>query len=161
MDVSTVTHDMVDLSKGIISRKRAKTGKRKKVPKVTYKMWPLTLELMKKYKSNHPKWFLTTETGKAWVRRFIKEDGNMSRSDMIVSNFRHVKKRLKITQRGKSLMIFRKTSGNLLEQHERFAPVSTLFLGHAPTSVKGKHYVNPKQELLDAAIDWLATQYGF
>ena len=161
IDVATLTKDMVDLKAGTITRKRAKTKKEKTVPKVEYKLWPKTLELLKQYQSNHPVLFLTTESGKPWVRRTLDDDGVMSRTDAIVSNFRHVTKRLKIKSGGKSLKIFRKTSANLLEQHEVFAQVSQLFLGHALTSsVKKTNYVNPQQEILNRAIDWLGKQYA-
>jgi hypothetical protein len=55
----------------------------------------------------------------------------------------------------------RKTAATLLESHETYGRLTGLFLGHAPASMKERHYAAPPQALFDEAVTWLGRQLGF
>jgi hypothetical protein len=52
------------------------------------------------------------------------------------------------------------TSATLIRGSDKFASLESLFLGHAGGTLAHRHYAKAPQELLDQAIDWLATEYG-
>ena len=122
---------------------------------VCYKLWPQTFELLKKYRSGTER-VLLTESGKAYVRKELVS-GKLVKADNIASNYTHLKKRLKFR---KPLKLLRKTAATLLESHPNYGRFTSFFLGHAPQSVKDRHYAQPSHELFDEAITWLGQQLG-
>jgi hypothetical protein len=64
-----------------------------------------------------------------------------------------------LTKIQKPSKLFRKTSATLLRSNKGYSGVEVLFLGHAPTTVADRHYVQAPQQLLDKAIAWLGAQY--
>lgn len=58
------------------------------------------------------------------------------------------------------MKLLRKTAASMLESHEVYGRFVGLFLGHAPASMKDKHYSAPPQQHFDAAIHWLGEQLG-
>jgi integrase len=154
-DVSDLGDEEVDWQSGRITRKRSKTGEWENVPVVCYKLWPQTFELLKKYRSGTER-VLLTESGKAYVRKELVS-GKLVKADNIASNYTHLKKRLKFR---KPLKLLRKTAATLLESHPNYGRFTSFFLGHAPQSVKDRHYAQPSQELFDEAVTWLGQQLG-
>jgi integrase len=154
-DISDLADDEVDWQEGRILRKRSKTSDKKSTPTVNYKLWPITFELLKMYRSDTPT-VLLTESGRPFVRKELVR-GHLVKSDNIRSNFAHVRKRLRFS---KSLKLLRKTSATLLESHETYGRFTQHFLGHAPRTIAARHYAAPSQDLFDEAVDWLAQQYG-
>ena len=63
-DIGKLTKDMV--KNGILTRKRVKTEDEENVPTVSYVLWKETMELLKKFMSNHPTLWLTRKDGSAW-----------------------------------------------------------------------------------------------
>lgn len=159
-DISDLRHDEVDLEKGYITRQRSKTRQHHgdKVPTVAYKLWPLTLELLRSHLSGHPKLALTTLAGKPWVEEKVEGNRVKSRRDGIKSNFAHLAKKLKIT---KPLKSFRKTSATLLDAKPEYARFAPFFLGHAGKTVAEEHYIRRGGQPFDEAVEWLGKQYGF
>ena len=157
-DISDLLRTQIDLKEGTISRKRSKTRGKKKVPTVTYKLWKTTLEELKKWvaECKDEEFALSTKNGKRWVRRRFKDDGTFTKTDSIVSNFRHVRATTGIQ---KSLKVFRSTSGNLIADSPHRA-MRTLFLGQSNILVADRRYANAPNKLLSKAIDWLGKQYG-
>jgi integrase len=155
-DIADLLHDEVDYKNGKITRKRSKTRQHHgdKVPTVTWTLWPCTLELLRKYRSDHPTLALTTAKGRPWVEELLV-NGKRKRRDGIHANFMHVRRRLKIDKPLKSL---RKTSSTLLDDDDVFGRYAQFFLGHAPDSVAGKHYVVPSQAQFDKAVLWLLEE---
>jgi hypothetical protein len=48
---------------------------------VRWKLWPVTLDRLKKHRSGHPELVLLTNGRKPWVEKFLRErDGKMSTS---------------------------------------------------------------------------------
>src|SRR4051812_45992741 len=108
-DVSDLHPSEVDWEQGRIRRKRSKTGDHDKVPLVDYLLWPETFALLKRYRSDDPDRVLKTESGKAWVRDVVKEDGSRGRTDAVQSNYRRL-----IIEGKQPLKMIRKASSTLL-----------------------------------------------
>lgn len=159
-DISDLRKDEVDLKNGTISRQRSKTRRHgDKVPTVTYRLWPCTLALLRRYvpESKDPILALTTRAGKSWVEPGMKGE-KFTRRDGIKSNFAHIQRRLKIT---KPLKVFRKTSATMLDSNSEYARYAQFFLGHAGRTTAEIHYLNRGGQSFDDAVDWLRRQYGF
>jgi integrase len=153
-DISELRHDEVAWDAGTLKRKRTKTRKKKNVPVVTYKLWPETLQLLKKFRSGDPERVLLTEDNNPLVK-FKAQGEKLERYDTIQSAYSTLTAKAGID---KPLKSFRKTSSTLLEQHEVYGRYTQYFLGQAPRSVAEKHYVVPSQENFFAALGWLREQ---
>jgi integrase len=155
VDVSDLLDGEVDWRAGTITRKRSKTAQHENVPVVTYRLWGPTFELLKKYRSGADH-VLLTESGRQFVRKELV-NGRLVKADNIASNYTHLKRRLKFR---KPLKWLRKTAATLLESHPVYGRLTSLFLGHAPQTIKDRHYAAPSQELFDEAVLWLGRQLG-
>lgn len=156
VDVSDLADEEVDWTRGTITRRRSKTKHNENVPVVTYRLWPLTWELLQQYRSGTER-VLLTESGKPFVRADMV-NGKLVKADGFSSNYAHLKRRLRFR---KSMKLLRKTAASLLESHPVYGRYVQYFLGQSPRSVADKHYVQPDQTLFDEAIRWLGEQLGF
>lgn len=157
-DVADLLHTDVDWRDGCIVRKRSKTKRHSSVPKVRYKLWPETLALLSKYKSQHPDLLLVNANGGP-LRTSQLSDGKLRHTDNIKSQyFRFLRDKTNPIEIRKSLKLFRKTSASKLGAHDTYSRFAQYFLGHAPSNVADAHYVKPSQEQFDCAIDWLRSQ---
>jgi len=91
-DIADLLHDEIDLKKGLLIRKRSKTGDFETVPTVTYKLWGETFRLLKQCHSDHPVLALTTSVGKP-LRVEQIENGKLSKSDNIRSAYSRLQKK--------------------------------------------------------------------
>jgi integrase len=155
-DVSDLKDSEVDWKRGTITRKRSKTRSRKDTPIVCYKLWPETFASLKKHRSGKES-VLLTKTGKTYLRQ-AHEGGKLVSRDIIAGSFRQLCKRLDFTKQMKQL---RKTSATMLESHPVYGRFTSHFLGHAPATIKERHYAKPDQALFDEAVLWLGQQLGF
>ena len=155
-DISDLKQGEVNWKRGQIVRKRSKTAMHASVPEVTYKLWPETLSLLKKYRSNDPVFALTNEDGKP-LRSATLEGERYKRIDNIRSAYTRAFKRLKITARPLSLI--RKTGSSALRQNPKYAGFAEYYLGHAPATVADRHYIKPSAEMFDAALGWLRIEF--
>jgi hypothetical protein len=155
-DVSDLLDREVDWAVGRITRKRSKTKGEVNVPTVCYKLWPVTFELLKKYRSGQER-VLLTEAGEPYVRTQLNEQGRLVKADGFASNYAHVQKRLGLYRPLKQL---RKLGASLLASHKDYGRFASYFLGHSPRTVADRHYVVPPQELFDEAVTWLGRQLG-
>jgi len=103
--------------------KRSKTDDREDTPTVTRKLRPQTFELLNRLCSNHPKLALLTNCARPWVEKRLKEDGRLSKSDKIMSNYRRLCRETGIY---KPMKLIRKTSANLLESPKELPPAVEL-----------------------------------
>jgi integrase len=160
VDVSNLRDDEVDWAAGRITRKRSKTADCENTPEVCYKLWPLTFELLKQYRSGSER-VLLTESGKPFVRKDLVE-GKLVKADGFASNYAHLKKKLRKSLPGfkRSLKQLRKLGASLLEGHKDHGRFVSYFLGHSPRTVKDRHYAVPPQSLFDEAVAWLGEQLG-
>jgi integrase len=161
-DVSDLQDAEVYWKAGRVIRKRSKTATHENVPKVNYKLWPLTFELLKQYRSENPDHVLLTEGGEPFVRTDLKEGSKLSKADGFASNYVHLKRKLQKTLPGfdRPMKELRKLGATLLEGHKDYGRFGSYFLGHSPRTVKDRHYVQPPQELFDEAVTWLGQQLG-
>jgi hypothetical protein len=53
----------VDLRQGRLVHKRVKTHGQSNMPTVEYKLWPETLDLLRRFRSGHPDLFLVSKAG--------------------------------------------------------------------------------------------------
>ncbi len=155
-DVSDLLDKEVNWKLGTITRKRSKTKRKESVPTVTYRLWPLTFQLLQEHRSGSDR-VLLTKSGLPFVRKEVVE-GKSKRADSFRSLFLALGRPLDFK---KPLKQLRKTSASLLESHPTYGRLTSLFLGHAPASMKEKHYAAVPQDLFDEAVAWLAKQYGF
>ncbi len=155
-DIADLRKANVDLNGGRIVYKRIKTRGRKHTPTVNYKIWPETIDALREACSSDPElWFLT-------------EDGLPLKESKIVGN--KESKWSALTRQwqrwqesgdvpDKPQKGLRKTSATLIES--KFPGWEETFLGHAPTTVAGRHYVvkdgKPSPEF-DLVLDWLREQ---
>ncbi len=157
-DVADLRKAEVDLESGRIVRKRSKTDKFDSVPTVNYLLWPETVQLLKQFidQGEGDLALLNANGSSLWSEQF-DSDGKYGKSDNIKNAFDRLKSKLKIT---KPLKSFKKTSSSKLRENERFNGLEDLFLGHAPQKMSDKHYTTTPQKRLDAALGWLALEYG-
>jgi integrase len=154
-DVADLRDDEVDWHRGRIIRKRSKTRDQKNAPEVNYRLWPSTFTLLKKHRSGS-ECVLLTARGSPLIRKTL-EDGKFVAYDMLASYYNRMKKPEGFR---KPMKLLRKTSASLLESHEVYGRFTSLFLGHAPSSMKDRHYAAPPQALFDEAVQWLGDQLG-
>jgi integrase len=155
-DISDLLDREVDWGAGRLIRKRSKTGHGDEVPLVNYKLWPLTFELLKQYRSGGEV-VLLTEGGRRWVdKRMVA--GRLVKADNIASCYAWLKRRTKFD---KPLKQIRKTSASLIESHREYGRYKDHFLGHSPRGMANRHYAAPSVELFDEIVAWLGKQYGF
>ena len=162
-DIAALTHTQINLQKGLIRRKRSKTEKSKRVPTVTYPLWPMTLELLKKFSSEHPTLVLVNEDGGPLWHEHVNDDGKRVHVDNIKVAWYRLKVRLKdqgITV-AKPFKCLRKTSASALDKHRQYGRYAPYFLGHAPRDMSRKHYTKPSRIQFRSAVEWLGRKLGF
>jgi integrase len=152
-DISDLKPSEVDLVRGVITRRRSK--RRRQGLRVTYKLWPETMELLRTYGSFDGDLVLTSEHGNRLVSYQVPK-GEFQRYDLIGHAYNIVRKRAGIA---KPIKVFRKTSANILDQHRVYRSFCPYFLAHAPRTVTEISYLGtPPEELFFEAIDWLREE---
>jgi integrase len=160
-DIAHLRHDEIDLKAGTITRKRSKTGDQSEnVPMVTYKLWPTTFELLKQHLSSHDELALTNANGDRLLVETIRPDGKVSKTDNIRSALCRTYKKLDWKYGDNPPMRIRKTGSTMLASNRDYATFATLYLGHAPSTIAERHYVNYDQQRFNEAIGWLGTELG-
>jgi integrase len=155
-DVSDLLDSEVDWASGRITRKRSKTKGEANVPTVCYLLWPVTFDLLKKYRSGRER-VLLTEGGEPYVRTRLNDKGRLVKADGFASNYAHVQRRLGLYRPLKQL---RKLGASLLSSHKDYGRFVSYFLGHSPRTVADRHYEKPPQALFNQAVTWLGKQLG-
>jgi integrase len=150
VDMANLTKDMI--ANGYLTRKRVKTADHANVPDVSYKLWSETLDLLHKFKSDHPTLYLTSETGTKLVENRI-EDGKVKEKDLIYLAWKRTAHRCPITASK-----FRNVGATLLDKSPEYGRYILHFLGQSPKSVMDQHYKAPSQEVFDQAVTWLHAQ---
>lgn len=156
-DIADLKKSNVDLTAGRIVYKRVKTRGRKNTPTINYKLWPETLANLRECKSNHPELWFLTEDGLPLKESKIVDDRE-SKWSALARQWEGWKQSGDVPGK-KPQKGLRKTSATVIEaMHPGWEQT---FLGHAPTSIAGKHYVvkdgqtNPE---FDRIMDWLREQ---
>ena len=157
VDIARLRRDQVDLKAGRITRKRSKTESHENVPKVSYKLWKRTTALLAKYMEPEGELAFLNEDDKPLQQKFIDGDGKAQMICNITSSYGKLRRKLKLKI---PLGQLRKSSANLIFNHDTYRPLHSLFLGHAPRSVAEQHYVSAGHQMLDKAVKWLGVKYG-
>jgi integrase len=139
-----------------IIRKRSKTRSHGNVPVVSYQLWPLTGALLKKWRSGQAQ-VLRTKSGGPWKRSELV-NGKPVRCDNLVTSYTRQQPRLGGFD--KPLKGIRKLGATILESHETHHRFTKLYLGHAPDSIKDRHYADVPKDEFDKALTWLGQQLG-
>lgn len=164
IDIANLKPEEVNWDEGRIDRKRSKTSKFANVPKVNYRLWKKTLDLLKQYGNQQGERVLSNENGLALVRRWIDDNGKPQDVDNVINAYKRYCEKLGINPIP-ALKRYRKTSASLLFNHKvdeiyPFKSLYKLFLDHTATDIGERHYVRPDKDTLDKAILWLGEQYG-
>ena len=158
-DVAELHEGQVDFEKGIVKRPRSKTPNG---PVAVYRLWPETLELLKKYRNQGHSPLLDPDDPGS-VRVLVTAKGKplvaSGRTDNIRSQYRNL-----LTNNdhlgGKPLMLLRKTSSSTLGRHKEYGRYAQYFLAQSPRSIADSHYVKPSVKRFFRALRWLGRQYG-
>lgn len=153
-DISELRRDEMDWKAGTIRRARSKTRGRGG-PEVTYKLWPETLALLKKLRSDGER-VLTTEKGKPLVDSWIEGADRVRRYDTVTSAWNRLAKKtgpLRLPMKH-----FRKTSATVLSRHPQFKYFVPYFLAHSPKGPAERSYITPNDAEFFEALEWLRGQ---
>ncbi|WP_149499228.1 tyrosine-type recombinase/integrase [Roseiconus lacunae] len=140
---------------GTITRKRSKTANHDNVPEVTYRLWPETLSLLRKYATAEGERLLLNKDGNPLVRE-RDDGGKVKRTDAVSKAMARLRDKME-RKDTISVKVFRKTASTKLAS--KYPDLVELFLGHAPKTVADRHYAKPSQERFDKALDWLRGQF--
>jgi integrase len=167
-DISDLLRFQVDLKAGTITRQRSKQKADENPPKVTWKLWPATVTLLRQE--------LATEGDRALVRDDggdLLQVGDVNgRTDAVDNAFRNLLRQVGMAERYKpegkkktverrrgSFSWLRDKSASLLRDSQ-YHDVVDLFLGHAAAKVSDIHYAQTPIGRLSKGLSWLAKQYG-
>jgi hypothetical protein len=147
----------LDWDKGTITRKRAKTSAYSGVPVVCTKLWPETLDLLRKLGSREGL-VLTGTTGKPLVAHI----GEPKRVDTVGTEFRRLRIKIRNTHKKNlpPIKTLRHTAASELDNHKEFGRYEPFFLGHSPRGMSAKHYVVPSQEQFNEAVEFLRSRFS-
>jgi len=145
-DISDLRIREVDIEQERIVRKRTKTAVHSE-----FKLWPLTVEMLKKHgnldgKSND-RVFLS-KSGHPLVREYFVDD-KFKRTDAIRSAFFRLMKKTKLPNH-RGFYSLRKTAASEIEAID--PAVTEMFLGHSEKGMK-RHYAERDWARLDAATN--------
>ncbi len=144
-----------DWKDGAIEKPRVKTGDWDNVPTTYYKLWPQTQRLLKEHKSNDPNLVLVSRNGTPVAIRTIV-DGKLKNNNAIRNMLFKLGKKMGYKIEPKMI---RKCSANLIDNHRDYGRYASYFLGHAPRSIKDRHYATPTKDVAAEVIAWLGEQY--
>jgi integrase len=135
-DLGSLEWGQIDRKLWTLTRRRVKTGKRKSVPTVTYKLWPETIALLTSRSAGDGDSlvFVTANGGQMYASRFSDEG-----KAKIKDNFGLRWKRLK-PKPSVPLSKFRGIACTILKKSAIHRQYADYFLGHAPRSMEEKHY---------------------
>ncbi len=151
-DIGALRKDMV--KDGILTRKRVKTSDQANVPKVSYKLWPETLELLEQFKSDHASLWLLSSSGTELYRSWYGEDGKPHVKDLIALQWKR-----KNPAGVYTLEELRRLPAQLLSDHEVFKSYVEFFLGQSDgMNVARMFYAPESQKLFYEALEWLRAQ---
>lgn len=157
VDISDLKQSEVDWKEGRLARKRSKTRKHKRVPKVQYPLWDETFRLLKQEREHAGESVLLNENGSPLRVESLREDGKMGKTDNVRNAFNRLCRKLKL--KGLTFKALKKTSATLLRDNLAYQGLEDLFLGHAPQRMSEKHYTGGVYVFPHEALQWLADQY--
>jgi integrase len=162
VDIGDLKQSEVDWKKGIITRKRSKTRKKKtknskpsRIPKISFQLWPETFSLLKKYRSTDPERVLLSESGTPLWQESLKGQAKSSKTDLVRQTWVRMQKKTGITISPKQL---RKAGPNELNKHPQYKMFHYDLLGNVPEGIAAQHYIQFDQAGFAKALAWLRTK---
>ncbi len=167
-EIGRLKKDEFDPVSGRITRKRIKTKNQVNVPEVSYKLWDKTKELLLQQiedQKSYPKrkgfedFLLLNRNGKPLWNTKIED--KFQKADNIVSQFKKFVKELedkKVLGQHVNYYMLRKLPSSLLYNHKEYKHLHQLWLGHAPSSVAEKNYIDVAPKTLDDGIEFIYHQ---
>jgi site-specific recombinase XerD len=155
VDMASIKWTELDQNEWRIKRKRTKTESHKDVPEVNYKLWPATINLLKKYLSKHETYVLSSKTNTPLWEAWIDENGNPKKKDLIVVQWRRRKHKIGMKE-------FRSIGATIIgdEKEKGYGRYVSHYLGHSPKTLADKHYVPPSDELFDEILAYVGRELG-
>ena len=132
----------------LFTMKRGKTSDSENVPTVTYRLWPETLSLLKKFKSRDPHRWLLSSAGTPLYAASYTEDDKPQTSDIVGQQWWRAGYALTLAQ-------LRKVPAQQLADHAKYHEFTSLFLGHAVAGITKSHYAPESARRFLLACDWL------
>ncbi len=157
VDITDLKQSEVNWKEGTLTRKRSKTRKHKRVPKVQYLLWDETYRLLKQEREQNGESVLLNENGQPLRVESLREDGKLSKTDNVRNAFSRLCRKLKLN--GLTFKALKKTSATLFRDNLAYQGLEDLFLGHAPQRMSEKHYTGGVYIIPHEALQWLADQY--
>ena len=139
-EIASIKRDELDLDRGTLTRPRSKNRNVENAPIVCYKLWPETIESIRK--------------------NLIKEGAklfNVGQSKHEGIYFVELMKRAGL-ERGRSQKHLRKTGSTILRRHPTYMNFYELYLSHTPKSTADIYYAEPSMELFHEALMWMREQ---
>ena len=148
VDIGNLTKNMVDWERGILTKKRVKTASEENVPVVSYKLWPETLDLLREMRdTKHPELVLTNLHGTPLYSHRVVDRKPVINAP-IIQQWTDAKTGMVLTD-------WRDLGANLVYTHPLFRALNQLYLGHAPSGVNNVHYLEPPEDILDDALEYV------
>ena len=162
VDIGELKQSEVDWKKGIITRKRSKTRKKKtknskpsRIPKISFQLWPETFALLKSHRSADPVRVLLSESGTPLWQESLTGKAKSSKTDLVRQAWVRLQKKAGITISPKQL---RKAGPNELNKHPQHKMFHYDLLGNVPEGIAAQHYVQFDQAGFAKALAWLRTR---
>ncbi|MAX39907.1 MAG: hypothetical protein CME33_25465 [Gimesia sp.] len=165
-DLNELKRDEVDLKTGRIIRCRTKAENYSNAPIVNYKLWNVTLELLKKEmkRSTDPVYALQATKGARLIKEEIKKDSSgkfiATKHDNTSRGWQKIRKEAGLD---KILKYIRKTGATTIKSESKHKSEERLYLGHTPDNMADLHYNIMEGQVykpLDEAIGFLGKQFG-
>lgn len=150
-DIATLENSMIDWDTGIVTRERHKTG----IP-TNAKLWPSTLELLRKQRARAGNLVLLNQNGNPLIHESVNEKGNLIKTDTVRLAFSRLKKSAGMKNENRSFKHLRKSAANEIERTR--PDLTSLFLGHSERGMK-RHYVSQHFDELFSEVDKLESLY--
>lgn len=153
VDMATIAWSELDMKEWRITRKRTKTGDHENVPEVSYKLWPCTVKLLKKYLSKHDTYVLTSMTNTLLWEAWIDDQGNPKKKDLISVQWRRKEHKI-------ALKDFRSIGSTVIGDHKDYGRYASHYLGQSPMTIADRHYVAPSPALFDEILLYVGKELG-
>ena len=160
IDLANLKKQQIDLEQGRLIFKRTKTKRHKSPPKVNYKLWSVTVALLREVISDDPVYVFVTKNGRKLMTNTL-DDGKVKRWDTVGCAWTKMRKRNRVPD--KPFKYLRKTGSNWLKYHDEFSSLQQTYLAQKPYTVAGKHYTaysGKPHPFFDCAIDALGKHFG-
>jgi integrase len=155
VDLGFVAWEHINTETWRLTFKRRKTKKKTSVPTVTYQLWPITIEYLKKLPHRKGLLFVSSTGTPFYESKYT--DGKPSKKDLFAKHWQKIKPKPQIP-----LKYFRHIGATELKASEHFRDYRFLFLGHSSPLIADKNYSAEKHwEPFWRALDFIRMQLGF